>query len=227
MILSEYNDALYNSLTDKFIIFTAGYKGGIGKSIISLGLAKELNIPYITNDKGSAISGEIPFYEYTYFTYDFKIDEKFKNSKAVIIDLAGCFIMDKIIFKLIEKANLIILPTGENPYLDFTGSLFTSNNLYEINKNLLFIVSNISQLEMPTILESFNEIKNNYEFLKDIKVLPLEKNNSIINESLSKKISYTQSFNNLNIDGKLSKNFINNWKDITNEIVSRIKSSDF
>ena len=126
----KLNKLLLNSLEDKFIIFGAGYKGGIGKSVLSLGLAKEFNIPYITNDQGSAISGNVNFYDNTYLTYDFKSDSRLKEAKVVIIDLAGCFVLDKTILKLIKRSNLIILPTGENPYLDHTGCLITANNLF-------------------------------------------------------------------------------------------------
>ena len=49
----KLNKHLLKALENKFIIFAAGYKGGIGKSILSLGIAKEFNIPYkqLPNEK--------------------------------------------------------------------------------------------------------------------------------------------------------------------------------
>jgi hypothetical protein len=217
------NRKLLNTLEDKFIIFGAGYKGGIGKSVLSLGLAKEFNIPYITNDQGSALSGNIKFYEHTYLTYDFIPDKKLLDSKIVIIDLAGCFFIDKTILKLVQKSNLIILPTGENPFLDHTGCLITAENIYNLNKNLLFITTGIENERLKETMFVFNKTKLQYPDFEKLKVLGLPKCNKIITESLSKKRSYLRTYLSLTEDEKNDfKPFIKDWSKIIKEIKSRI-----
>lgn len=223
MNLFMLNKNLLNALENKFIIFGAGYKGGIGKSVISLGLAKELNAPYITNDQGSAISGAIKFYEHTYLTYDFEIDEKIKNSKIVIIDLAGCFFIDKTILKLIKKSNLIILPTGENPYLDHAGCLITADNLYDLNNNLLFITTGIENNILKENMFAFNKTKMQYPRFEKLKVLGLSKCNEIINLSLGKKRSYLRTYLSLSEEKKIEyKPFIKDWSNIVKEVKQKI-----
>lgn len=223
----KLNKQLINTLANKFIIFTAGYKGGIGKSVLSLGIAKEFNIPYITNDEGSAISGSIKFYEDTYLTYDFKVDTKMKESKVVIIDLAGCFMLDETIIRLIEKSNLIILPTGENPYLDHSGCLITANNLYDLNPNLLFITSGIDEEKIKEIMFSFNKVKNKYSKFEKLKVFSLSKCNKIIEDSISKRRSYIRTYLSLEEEEQVSaKSFIHDWSKIIKEIKCRIDAHE-
>jgi len=213
------NKKLLKALEGKFIIFGAGYKGGIGKSVISLGLAKEFNIPYITNDQGSAISGNIEFYKHTYLTYDFVADEKLKESKIVIIDLAGCFFIDKTILKLIKNSNLIILPTGENPYLDHTGCLITADNLYDLNNNIMFITTGIENDKLKDAMFSFNKIKLQYPNFEKLKLFGLSKCNEIINDSLLKKRSYLRSYLSLSEEKKNEfKPFIKDWAKIIKEV---------
>lgn len=225
MFFFKLNKVLLNSLSNKFIIFTAGYKGGIGKSVLSLGLAKELNIPYITNDQGSAISGNVEFYENTYLTYDYKVDQKLRDSKVVIIDLAGCFILDKTILNLIKRSSLIILPTGENPYLDHTGCLITADNLFELNKNLLFITTGVDEDKLKDTVFSFSKVKNKYPHFEKLKVYGLTKCNKIIYESLSKKRSYIRTYLSLKDDEKDEyKTFIKDWSKIIKEINVRIEA---
>lgn len=185
-IFSPYS-SLLNTLEGKFIIFAAGYKGGIGKSVIALGLAKEFDIPYITNDKGSALTGSAKFYKHTYLTYDFIADKKIKESKVVIIDLAGCFFIDKTILRLIKKSNLIILPTGENPYLDHTGCLISAKNIYDLNPNLLFITTGIEKDKIKNIVFEFSKTKSKYPDFDKLKVFGLSKCNDIICDSMAKK----------------------------------------
>ena len=222
----KLNKVLLNAFENKFIIFTAGYKGGIGKSVLSLGIAKEFNIPYITNDQGSAISTNSMFYEHTYLTYDFKPNQKLKDSKVVIIDLAGCFVLDKNILKLIEKSNLIILPTGENPYLDHTGCLITADNLYDLNKNLLFITTGIEENQIKDSIFSFNQTKSKYPYFEKLKVFALSKCNRIIEESIAKKRSYLKTYLLFNDKEKITyKSFIKDWSKIIKEIKYRIENS--
>lgn len=223
----KLNNQLLNTLNDKFIIFTAGYKGGIGKSVLSLGIAKEFNIPYITNDQGSAISGNIKFYENTYLTYDFIVDSKIKEAKVVIIDLAGCFLLDETIISLIKKSNLIILPTGENPYLDHSGCLITANNIYELNTNLLFITTGIDEKRIKDIMFAFNRIKNKYSKFENLKVFSLSKCNKIIEDSISKKRSFIRTYLSLEDEEQESvKPFMQDWAKIIKEIKSRIDSHE-
>ncbi|MGB7403000.1 MAG: hypothetical protein WA916_10480 [Arcobacter sp.] len=218
------NTKLINSLKNKFVIFSAGYKGGIGKTIISLGIAKELDIPYITNDEGSALSGGIQFYKNTYYTYDFKVDEKLEKSNIVMIDLAGCFVLDRTILRLIEKSNLIILPTGENPYLDHTGCLITANNLFELNPNLLFITTGIENNKLKETMFEFNKIKSKYPNFEKLKVLGLSKCNQIITESFAKKRTYLRTYLSLNDELKIEyKRFAKDWTNIIKEINLRIE----
>ncbi|MDD2896583.1 MAG: hypothetical protein PHG81_11270 [Aliarcobacter sp.] len=213
------NKKLFKTLEGKFIIFGAGYKGGIGKSVISLGLAKEFNIPYITNDQGSAISGNIEFYKHTYLTYDFISDEKLEESKIVIIDLAGCFFIDKTILKLIKESNLIILPTGENPYLDHTGCLITADNLYNLNKNIMFVTTGIENDKLKDTMFSFNKIKLMYPNFEKLKLFGLSKCNEIINDSLLKKRSYLRTYLSLSEEKKDEfKPFIKDWARIVKEV---------
>jgi len=221
----KLNKKLLNSLAGKFIIFGAGYKGGIGKSVLALGLAKELDIPYITNDQGSAISGNVKFYDHTYLTYDFKSDDKLKNSKVVIIDLAGCFVLDKTILRLIQRSNLIILPTGENPYLDHTGCLITADNLFELNKNLLFVTTGIEEERLKDTIFSFNKVKSKYPHFEKLKVFGLSKCNKIIHDSLAKKRSYIRTYLSLDEEQKNTfKPFIKDWSKIIKEINMRIEN---
>lgn len=220
----KLNKTLLNSLEDKFIIFGAGYKGGIGKSVLALGIAKEFNIPYITNDQGSAISGNVKFYEHTYLTYDLKIDKKLEDSKVVIIDLAGCFVLDKTILKLIQQSNLIILPTGENPYLDHTGCLITADNLYELNKKLLFITTGVDEDRLKDTIFSFNRVKSKYPHFDKLKVFGLSKCNKIIHDSIAKKRSYIRTYLSLDDELKNSyKPFIKDWSKIIKEVNDRIE----
>ncbi|MGB5919379.1 hypothetical protein [Arcobacter sp.] len=218
------NTKLINSLKNKFVIFSAGYKGGIGKTIISLGIAKELDIPYITNDEGSALSGGIQFYKNTYYTYDFKVDEKLEKSNIVMVDLAGCFVLDRTILRLIEKSNLIILPTGENPYLDHTGCLITANNLFELNPNLLFITTGIENDKLKDTMFEFNKIKGKYPNFEKLKVLGLSKCNQIITESFAKKRTYLRTYLSLSDELKIEyKRFAKDWTNIIKEINLRIE----
>ena len=220
------NTKLINSLKNKFVIFSAGYKGGIGKTIISLGIAKELDIPYITNDEGSALSGGIQFYKNTYYTYDYKVDEKLAKSNIVMIDLAGCFVLDRTILRLIEKSNLIILPTGENPYLDHTGCLITANNLYDLNPNILFITTGIENDRLKDTMFEFNKIKSKYPNFEKLKVLGLSKCNQIITESFAKKRTYLRTYLSLNDDLKKEyKRFAKDWTNIIKEINLRIEKN--
>jgi hypothetical protein len=219
------NRTLLNSLEGKFIIFGAGYKGGIGKSVLALGLAKEFNIPYITNDQGSAISGNVKFYDHTYLTYDFKVDQKLKESSVVIIDLAGCFVLDKTILKLIQKSNLIILPTGENPYLDHTGCLITADNLFELNKNLMFVCTGVDEDKLKDTIFSFNRTKSKYKNFEKLKVFGLSKCNKIIHDSIGKKRSYIRTYLALEEEQKNNyKPFIKDWSKIIKEVNSRIEN---
>ncbi|RXJ82702.1 hypothetical protein [Arcobacter sp. F2176] len=220
------NTKLINSLKNKFVIFSAGYKGGIGKTIISLGIAKELDIPYITNDEGSALSGGIQFYKNTYYTYDYKVDEKLAKSNIVMIDLAGCFVLDRTILRLIEKSNLIILPTGENPYLDHTGCLITANNLYDLNPNILFITTGIENDRLKDTMFEFNKIKSKYPNFEKLKVLGLSKCNQIITESFAKKRTYLRTYLSLNDELKKEyKRFAKDWTNIIKEINLRIEKN--
>jgi len=222
----KLNRTLLNSLEDKFIIFGAGYKGGIGKSILALGLAKEFNVPYITNDQGSAISGNVMFYDHTYLTYDFKVDKKLEESKVVVIDLAGCFVLDKTILKLIQKSNLIILPTGENPYLDHTGCLITADNLFELNKKLLFITTGVDNDKLKDTIFSFNRVKSKYTHFEKLKVFGLSKCNKIIHDSIAKKRSYIRTYLLLDDEQKEEyKFFIKDWSKIIKEVNGRIADS--
>ncbi|ADG93418.1 hypothetical protein Arnit_1764 [Arcobacter nitrofigilis DSM 7299] len=217
------NTKLINSLKNKYVIFSAGYKGGIGKTIISLGIAKELDIPYITNDEGSALSGGIQFYKNTYYTYDFKVDEKLEKSNIVMVDLAGCFVLDRTILRLIEKSNLIILPTGENPYLDHTGCLITANNLFDLNPNLLFITTGIENDKLKDTMFEFNKIKSKYPNFEKLKVMGLSKCNQIITESFAKKRTYLRTYLSLSDDLKIEyKRFAKDWTNIIKEINLRI-----
>lgn len=221
----KLNKLLLNSLEDKFIIFGAGYKGGIGKSVLSLGLAKEFNIPYITNDQGSAISGNVNFYDNTYLTYDFKSDSRLKEAKVVIIDLAGCFVLDKTILKLIKRSNLIILPTGENPYLDHTGCLITANNLFNLNKNLLFVTTGVEEDKLKETVFSFNRVKSKYPQFEKLKVFGLSKCNEIVHDSLAKKRSYIRTYLSLNDEKKNKyKPFIKDWSKIIKEVNENIET---
>ena len=221
----KLNKLLLNSLEDKFIIFGAGYKGGIGKSVLSLGLAKEFNIPYITNDQGSAISGNVNFYDNTYLTYDFKSDSRLKEAKVVIIDLAGCFVLDKTILKLIKRSNLIILPTGENPYLDHTGCLITANNLFDLNKNLLFVTTGVEEDKLKETVFSFNRVKSKYPQFEKLKVFGLSKCNEIVHDSLAKKRSYIRTYLSLNDEKKNKyKPFIKDWSKIIKEVNENIET---
>ncbi len=217
------NKNLLKSLENKFIIFGAGYKGGIGKSVLSLGIAKEFNIPYITNDQGSSISGNVNFYDNTYLTYNFKSNKKLEESKVVIIDLAGCFMIDKTMLKLIKKSNLIILPTGENPYLDHTGCLITANNLFELNKKLLFVTTGIEENKLKETIFSFNRVKSEYPHFEKLKVYGLSKCNDIIHDSIVRKRSYIRTYLSLNEDKKSEfKPFIKDWSKIIKEVSNRI-----
>lgn len=221
----KLNRLLLNSLEGKFIIFGAGYKGGIGKSVLSLGLAKEFNIPYITNDQGSAISGNVNFYDNIYLTYDFKSDNKLKEAKVVIIDLAGCFVLDKTILKLIKKSNLIILPTGENPYLDHTGCLITASNLFELNKNLLFVTTGVEEDKLKDTIFSFNRVKSKYPHFERLKVFGLSKCNEIIHDSIAKKRSYIRTYLSLEDEKKtMYKPFIKDWSKIIKEVNDKIEA---
>ena len=220
----KVNKTLLKALEGKFIIFGAGYKGGIGKSILSLGLAKEFNVPYITNDKGSSISGNLNFYENLYLTYDFKVNQKLKNAKVVIIDLAGCFVLDKTILKLIKKSNLIILPTGENPYLDHAGCLITASNLFELNKNLLFITTGVEEDSLKDTIFAFNKVKSKYEDFEKLKVFGLPKCNEIIHDSIAKKRSYIRTYLSLTEEKKTKyKSFIKDWSKIIKEVNKRVE----
>lgn len=224
MNLFMLNRKLINALSDKYIIFSAGYKGGIGKSVLSLGLAKEFNIPYITNDQGSAITGNIKFYENTYLTYDFIPDDFLKESRVVVVDLAGCFYFDKTIIKLIKKSNLVILPTGENPYIDHTGCLITAKNIYDINKNLLFITSGVESNELKEVMFAFNKTKNKYDNFDKLKLFGLSKCNKIIHDSMLKKRSYLRTYLALDETQKEDyKTFIKEWSKIIKEIKYRIE----
>lgn len=219
MNLFMLNKKLLKALDGKFIIFGAGYKGGIGKSVISLGLAKEFNVPYITNDQGSAISGNVKFYEHTYLTYDFVPDDKIKEAKVVIIDLAGCFFIDKTILKLIKNSNLIILPTGENPYLEHTGCLITADNLYGLNKNILFVTTGVESDRLKDTMFSFNKTKLMYPNFEKLKLLGLRKCNQIINDSIGRKRSYLRTYLSYPDDLKEEfKPFIKDWSKIVKEV---------
>lgn len=221
----KINRSLINSLENKFIIFGAGYKGGIGKSVLSLGLAKEFNIPYITNDQGSAISGNVNFYENTYLTYNFKPDQKLREAKVVIIDLAGCFVLDKTILKLIKDSNLIILPTGENPYLDHTGCLITASNLFDLNKNLLFVTTGIEKDKLKETIFEFNKVKSKYPHFERLKIFGLSKCNEIIHESTAKKRSYIRTYLSLDENKKEEhKSFIKDWSKIIKEVNTKIEA---
>lgn len=218
------NNRLLSALDDKFIIFAAGYKGGIGKSVIALGLAKEFNVPYITNDQGSAISGNAKFYEHTYLTYDFSITNKIRESKVVIVDLAGCFLLDKTILKLIKKSNLIILPTGENPYLDHTGCLISANNIYELNSNLLFVTTGVEADEIKNTVFNFSKTKSKYPHFEKLKVFGLSKCNKIIYDSMAKKRSYIRTYLSYDENEKEDyKPFMKEWSKIIKEIKNKIK----
>ncbi|XOB63293.1 hypothetical protein ACMC56_05665 [Campylobacterota bacterium DY0563] len=222
----KLNNALVNALEDKYIIFAAGYKGGIGKSVIALGLAKEFDIPYITNDQGSAISGNVKFYEHTYLTYNFNIDKKIKESKVVIVDLAGCFLIDKSILKLIKKSNLIILPTGENPYLDHTGCLISAKNIYDLNTDLLFITTGVEEDKLKDIVFDFSKTKSKYPEFDKLKVFGLSKCNKIIYDSISKKRSYIRTYLSYDESEKEQhKSFIKDWSKIIKEIKTKIDLS--
>lgn len=227
MNLFMLNRKLINALDGKFIIFSAGYKGGIGKSVISMGIAKEFSIPYITNDQGSAITGSIKFYDKTYLTYNFIPDEELKRSNIVIVDLAGCFYFDKTIIKLIKKSNLIILPTGENPYLDHTGCLITAKNIYDINQNLMFITSGVDKDELKEVMFAFSKTKNKYDEFDRLKLYGLSKCNKIIHESFLKKRSYLRTYLALNDEEKEdNKYFIKEWSKIIKEVKQRIEDSN-
>lgn len=227
MNLFMLNRKLINALDGKFIIFSAGYKGGIGKSVLSMGIAKEFSIPYITNDQGSAITGNVKFYDKTYLTYDFIPDEELMRSKIAIIDLAGCFYFDKTIIKLIKKSNLIILPTGENPYLDHTGCLITAKNIYDINQNLMFITSGVDKNELKEVMFSFSKTKQKYSEFDKLKLFGLSKCNKIIHDSFLKKRSYLRTYLSLDETEKESnKYFIKEWSKIIKEVKQRIEDSN-
>ncbi|QKF81509.1 hypothetical protein [Halarcobacter ebronensis] len=225
MNLIKINNKLLSALEGKFIIFTAGYKGGIGKSVIALGLAKEFDVPYITNDQGSAITGQAKFYNHTYLTYDFEFDNKINESKVVVVDLAGCFLIDKVILNLIKKSQLVILPTGENPYLDHTGCLISANNIYELNKNLMFITTGIEKEKIKDTVFNFNKVKSKYPDFERLKVYGLSKSNKIIFDSIAKRRSYIRTYLTYDeIEKEEHKTFIKDWSKIIKEIKSRIDS---
>jgi 2-phosphoglycerate kinase len=195
------------------IYISLGNKGGVGKSAIAWGISKQYNIPYITNDYGS-LFGDLKnkFYKHTYLIHDFKPDDFFKKKKSIIVDFKGQNIkeLSKEELVIIKLAKNILVPTGNDIILEHVGALKTAIDAYKLNQNILFIASNIRQVDDDEHIQQF--IKTSKKVLKkeDIPIYKLSYGKDIISHSMLKDISYHQMIN-CSEENEYYNRFINDW----------------
>jgi cellulose biosynthesis protein BcsQ len=211
-------------LENKIIIITISFKGGMGKTVVGLGLAQELNIPYITNDKRSVVvaNTKTKVYDNIYLIQKMKEDKFLKNSNTVVIDLGGYLdedLMDALNI-LLPKASLILAGTGSS-YLDLGGSILTAVSLKSLQKRVLFFSTRATADKLNS---QKTRIKKELDkHMDDIELFTLREN-SIVDKAFRSKKSYKTFFEESQhpFKHRWHNGFISDWDVILTEVKDRI-----
>ncbi len=128
------------------------FKGGVGKTTVSLMLALSHECGVITNDIYSPLEKVLPKERLLKINIDEDVPE-IPSDWNVIFDLGGY--VDQRVSKIIKHSDIVIIPAQKN-FTDLKVSLSAIQEIELFNKNILIVV---------------NRVKNEEEFLKTKAVL--------------------------------------------------------
>lgn len=207
----------YLNTTKKKIIVVLGSKGGIGKTCTAIGIAKNKECPYFTNDKGSIFASGKKLYKNYYDMENFKEDSLLKESEYVVIDFKGTGIdtLDKEELYFVKMAHLVIIPTGEDKIIEHSSSIRTALSAIKLNKKIIFISTKSPNSRVKKNCNDFIETKAPLTLLSSIHVLPLSYAPDVIIEAIKKDCKYEELLDRVDPQEKINyKHFVDDWKEI-------------
>lgn len=159
-------------------IMVYNFKGGVGKTGISLNLALTMDFNYITNELLNPIEGILEEGTYIKLRRDQAVPI-LNDDFSVVYDFGGY--IDKRAIKALKSSDVVIIPT-KNEQLDLTVTVNTIQEIEPYNDNIV-VVANMAEKGDFESVETV--INNNYP---DYKVYEIKKSRAVPNIFV-KKIS--------------------------------------
>jgi hypothetical protein len=169
------------------------------------------------------LSSKIKLYDKTYELNDEIPKELLDQNDYMIVDFGGYFDQNnkQLISAILSKAALIIIPTGSTSLLDLGSTIKSAIEIGALNKNILFAGTHSSNIELEQDFDLLKKTLKEYFEEEHYDILKLRRAKKIINNSLSKKISYNDYFSSLDeVNQKLYSDFIDEW----NTLLEYVKS---
>lgn len=161
------------------MIVVYNFKGGEGKTRISLNLALELGFSIITNDVFTPIEKVLPEERLLKVLPEEEIPKLSKeDEKEVIFDLGGY--PDSRVVRVLRKAKFIIVPVS-NEEDNIQVAINSIDNISKYNKNILIVVNKTEKGDFEQVKKDLLVIYPNYKYFE------IKKSRALVNISKQKK----------------------------------------
>ena len=134
------------------------FKGGVGKTSISLNIALKLDLPVVTNDQYSPLERLLKKENFIKLEKEQLLPE-FKKEHSLLFDFGGY--ADKRISKISSMSDHILIPTT-NEFLNIQSTINTVKELEKFNKNILVIANRAKKGDLEKIKTTLNNLGINY-----------------------------------------------------------------
>jgi cellulose biosynthesis protein BcsQ len=180
------------------------FKGGVGKTSISLGYALNQGFAVVTNDFHSPLERVLS----EEYIIKLKSDETmpiFDDDLEVVFDLGGS--IDERAVSAIKQSDWVIIPTV-NSVVDLHMTLQTINQVSDYNTKILVIVNKLEKGDFDIAREVITE------FFPDMPIFPL-KNSKIFKKMFEKEQSLNGIANLNGLNKYTYRGVISQFADIT------------
>ena len=128
-------------------VLVYNFKGGVGKTAISLNLSLTLNMGIVTNDVYSPLEKVLPEQKLLKLRPD-SLLPSFPKELDVIFDFGGY--IDARAVSALKAADLVIIPTI-NDFIDLQITINTVKELEQYNKNILIVANKSNEKDIENI----------------------------------------------------------------------------
>lgn len=188
------------------------FKGGVGKTSISLNIALKLNIPVVTNDQYSPLERLLKKENFIKLKRKQLLPD-FKKEHSLLFDFGGY--ADNRISKISSISDYVLIPTI-NEFLNIQSTINTIKELENFNQNIIVIANRIKKGDLEKIKNTLDNLNINYPIF-EIKESKAMQNMLIEQKPIEEMIKEgglkAYNFQKINKQFNLIINFLNNHHD--------------